>query len=596
MSITVYECSARVISGGKFIAETIEKARTYYNTLVDARNSRMLAFREIRSQVLGAVDLELHISVLEDAVSKGDKTHLPELKALRKQHAANCRSFAQKVDEISESAGIPKYSPGEHKSSFSKRREAAIQQAVKDGVVPAWWARIKALHTEKLAVSKNAKVPLGLTGAGAWGTYSVAQRAFDTGDVKSAGRLMRRRRFDGTGIVGTSMVPVKTTWGSLLLCGTKTLKFEPTDDLSRLSARAVKRGIRHYKVTMQTPFGDVVLSVKLTRPIPQDAKLTADGVKLVVRRTGYTYRHYLLLTVDTPRPEEQLYLHGTAAINFGWRSSDGELLAATMCDSDGNVERVFVGAVRDKLKHAAAIQSAAAGVFAEARHVVAARVDVPPKYGAALSNLAQHKSPNRLLWVALDWALATFGGSTLKGFWQGWVKQRKEHGKDLFCDLSELERDLLGILPEHRFIFWLYIWRRKYMHLVEYGAHVRKNALLSRREIYRTFAAKLFKRYEYVVVDDASYAALAATKGDIVGQAANSNRFVVSPGEFREIVKNKLGDRLIKKSAINVSSTHHSCGGELTLVDRRRAAVVECQKCRADVDVDINACMNLLTE
>lgn len=132
-----------------------------------------------------------------------------------------------------------------------------------------------------------------------------------------------------------------------------------------------------------------------------------------------------------------------------------------------------------------------------------------------------------------------------------WREERLAKRLDLFASREEVER--WAIRPEsttppaYGHLMWLALWRRKSIHLEQYGGGLRRHAMGHRREFYRITAAQLCMKFEICELGGAvNLAALALRdkaedKPRELHQAARHNRQIAALYEFKDALKTAFG-------------------------------------------------------
>lgn len=147
----------------------------------------------------------------------------------------------------------------------------------------------------------------------------------------------------------------------------------------------------------------------------------------------------------------------------------------------------------------------------------------------------------------------------------------------------------------------VWAWRGRDEHLERYESGLRRSALRDRREGYRIIAAKMARRYRFLVIDDTDLAefqrspATESTKVEI--PAVKYNQRVAAGSELRGAMINAFGEhRVIKLSHKDNTRRCHLCG-HINIWDRVAADRFHtCDGCGERWDQDCNNGKNLLAE
>lgn len=147
----------------------------------------------------------------------------------------------------------------------------------------------------------------------------------------------------------------------------------------------------------------------------------------------------------------------------------------------------------------------------------------------------------------------------------------------------------------------VWAWRGRDEHLERYESGLRRSALRDRKEGYRIIAAKMARRYRFLVIDDTDLAefqrspATESTKIEI--PAVKYNQRVAAGSELRGAMINAFGEhRVIKLGHKDMTRRCHLCG-HINIWDRVAADRFHtCDGCGERWDQDCNNGKNLLAE
>jgi len=203
------------------------------------------------------------------------------------------------------------------------------------------------------------------------------------------------------------------------------------------------------------------------RSLPPDAIVKWAHVH--VRRIAAREEWSLTLTIECARRES--CGTGAVAVDLGWRRmEDGGLRVAVAQGDDGKVHEMRLSPCDiDQLTKADSIRSHRDMLFDLARPWLRAILDALPERPAwldeRLASMALWRAQARLAAVAIHWRSHRFDGDA-----------------DAFAAIEA--------------------WRRRDKHLWSYEDHQRKGSLRRRRDLYRTWAAKLARQYGVLVLED----------------------------------------------------------------------------------------------
>jgi len=395
-----------------------------------------------------------------------------------------------------------------------------------------------------------------------WTGYLEVERAMDT--ARRGLEPPRFKRFEAH--EGKLNFLFTNGLASSELCGDDLrVQFEPLELPEGCSARTRKANPYHVKLRVCSQDKKPVwleFVAYLHRPIPEGS---VRDVALIWRREGAKQRYSLSVTVreggviHAPAPFER------AAINIGWKRLTHGLRVAYWRGTDGkHGEIVLSNAWLERYHHALGIESVRAKPLNSIKEQMLAYFrttpDVPEEMATRVTHLAQWRSAARF--------------AVLYKFWVG----QRWHGDD--AGFNALEA-----------------WHKRDVHLWQYGEGTSARLMRSRREQYRTFAAKMLERYGEIVMDklDLRIFAELEARGDDLAPIARAQRVQAAPSTLRLALQNAYGreGRVVSWVGARTSSTCHVCRAPVVL---GRDLIHTCQGCQSHWDVDDNACSNLLRE
>ena len=150
-----------------------------------------------------------------------------------------------------------------------------------------------------------------------------------------------------------------------------------------------------------------------------------------------------------------------------------------------------------------------------------------------------------------------------------------------------------GVLPEEverQAIRWWVKNSRKYRE----QHNLRRKTFLDRKHFYRQIASTLVKLRQPIGVEIIDLRVFAETKDNVLGNTARLQRFLVSPSELLNAIKNagqREGVPVVEVPARNTSKTCHACGH--VNKELKNELAWTCPKCTMEHDRDHNAAINI---
>lgn len=399
-----------------------------------------------------------------------------------------------------------------------------------------------------------------------WGTYLLIEAAVEQARKNKIDPQFRK--WTGAGRVGVQLQ------GGLSVAKL----FEGNDTRFRMQPLpadtwSTRSGRRHAysKVKLRIGSGDgkqplfADLSVLMHRPLPADGVIK--NVALKRRRIARRYYWDLLITVEAQslEPARLPKSAPVAAVNFGWRVTDGGLLVATLVDEYGHVEQLKLPpGLLGRLDQAQSLQSirmrnleAWRGDFIDRLR----RVAQPPEWlQESMKTIASWRSTDRFYQLALR-IINEPAGTFEPG---------------LVADADA--------------------WRKQDLHLLQWEQHSSERALFRRRDIYRQWAAKLSRRYSTVLFDDFDLRMVATLpqpedeQNEMHG-VQRRNRVRASISSLRMCIEHKVPT--VKLGAARRTHVCHHCRRDQQF-DAGLCVEHTCSECGATWDQDVNHAKNLL--
>lgn len=324
--------------------------------------------------------------------------------------------------------------------------------------------------------------------------------------------------------------------------------------------------------------------LRLHRPLPPHGVIKRAAVH--VSRVADRERWWVCLTVQDDAPRTGCG-KGAVAVDIGWRKVEEGLRVARWRGADGEQGEVMLSAkMVGALHKPEELRSVRDKAFNAARALLvtwlaAPPVEVPTWLTERTATLAQWRSPGRLAALVLAWGTARFPGD--EGiFGRAATKEEILAAKTDPDPTKGRGEGLEG-------------WRVDDLHLWRWEAFQRRGALGWRKDLYRTAAAHLAKRYGTLVLEDFDLRNVAerpsAESTEKVNYTARSNRQLAAVSELRQALMQAFlarGGDVVKVEAADTTRTCRHCG----LVAKFNAAedvTHVCEGCRTVFDQDDNA-------
>lgn len=310
----------------------------------------------------------------------------------------------------------------------------------------------------------------------------------------------------------------------------------------------------------------------LHRPIPDSAQI--QNAKLVRSRTGDRFSYTVSFTVRTAQKADAILEPVAIGVDIGFRQlKDGGIRAAAIASSNRDEPAEYVTVSDEIVKRIQYIDDLKSKLDESATRL---GETIKPLLKADNSIPEGHKKYRLVQSIAKMPRNVTL--SFEKAYKLGtWVRYEQ------------------GILPEkveQEIRRWWQVNSRSYREL----HNLRRKTLLYRKDTYRQIAASLVSRKRPIGVEIIDLRVFAETKDsdNKLGNQARSNRFLVSPSEFLNAIRNagqREGVPVVDVSARNTSKTCSNCGA----VNEKLGAEAEwnCPSCGKIHDRDHNAAVNI---
>lgn len=543
---------ASPIEGGDEVRRQMRLAHEYRNKLVEIERARRA---ELRQAISGYGD----IAALEAAVATADAALMAIVK---KQKAARARDRSFKADAAFK---------GELSAARAAKREAVVKlrearSAIRGSAeLSASKSEIEFRYAEK---RRQARAACGVY----WGTYLL---------IESADEAARKAPlYDGAEPndpkfvrwTGEGMIGVQVQGGALLRDAHRLLAIDLAMPPPGADPRS-KRSARRQYVTLAFRIGSTERKEPVWarfpmvqhRPVPDDAIVKMATVSL--RRIGPREEWSVNITVELPVAAQRRCedTDSKVAVDIGWRLVDGGLRVAAWRGSDGDHGFLVLpqGDVHARLRKVEDLRSIRDKSFNAARDALSlalsrTTVELPEWMKQETRTLGQWRSAGRLAALIKRWRSRRFEG----------------------------DAEMYGAAEA---------WRYQDHHLWEWQTSLHAKTLRHRRDVYRTFAARLAKRYGRLIVEDFDLRDVARrSQGEGENETARYSRQVASTSELRLALVNAFRGYHDSVPAQNTTKTCHACGS-VEEWDQAADVVHTCASCGTTWDQDDNAARNLLT-
>lgn len=291
----------------------------------------------------------------------------------------------------------------------------------------------------------------------------------------------------------------------------------------------------------------------LSREIPEDARV--NQIFLQRRRVGTKFSWSVCFVCSKDSWDKPDWAEdGTVGIDVGWRIFEDRLRVAVWSGSDGDEGELSLPLwwIKEQ-KRVCSIQSVRDTLFDGIKDTIKSlNFESAPDYvREALQTIHAWKSPARLSAIVFKWLKDGGNGTTI---------------------------DVLNA------------WRERDRHLLEFQANLRDQLQRHRKEVYRTFAAQLSRKYATAVVEK-----IDLRKWHTNAQVEDSENCAL-----REHVRNaalsvlfdSLTQRMRNTIRVNPANTTKNCHecGHLNKVEELEHT---CEGCGISWDQDYNAARNL---
>lgn len=385
-----------------------------------------------------------------------------------------------------------------------------------------------------------------------WGTYLLAEDA-----AKASAKTMnpRFRRWNGEGAVGVLIKHGMSPERAFSLEDTRfrMVVKEPQNNSRRSRTRphtevAFRIGSDARKKPIWATF-----TIRMHRPLPEGCRIKR--AKVFRKLDANIPRWELQITVDD-KPVKRPYGDTDCAINLGWRiQEDGSILAATLVDENGEVERLILP---EKIP----------GRFDRSDTLRGTRDDEMNRIRSEIMTLIDESQPKDPVLV------------DARRYMHLWKSPRR------FVQLLRKLQSGEQSGTSEQVIATLEPWHKQDLHLWQWEARNRRKGFLHRREVYRVWARRIADSYRRIAVEDLNRSRVAMSAKKDLHPGARARRVDAAPSILVEALNNAAGKRLIKVDCKRISMT---CPEHGTVEKWDRRVVEHTWACGCTYDQDIAA-------
>lgn len=528
------------------IDEQISLAHRYYNTLVELERTRRKKSRE----VIGAApsftpELDAAVAELKAQLAEvRDRIKAERKKTRKRSEAPEDKALAAKL-KIAFSAAIAKRKEARGTQSDPKVKEA-----------------LTVIQDEFHIELKKARAINGVY----WGTYLIIEAAIDAARkmplwAKGEPAEPRFRRWRGEGAVAVQLI--KGLDAAKFLDGTDTkIQLDPTlYPRGRKMRPRLRLRIGSGGSSGRDPIWGI-WPIKMHRPLPPGAVIKwAKVIRTITAGKPFWMLH---LTIEYPEGARACG-EGRIAIDVGWRKIPEGIRVAYAIGDDGHHKELVVSKkVLDRFQKVSDLASIREKMLIEMRD----------------GWFKAYTTENGPEWFIAEaqgcWAWRT-PGRFCSLIWR-WGQNRWDGDSEFF------ERAL--------------VWRKQERHLWQWQEFLRRKTLVTRRDIYRTFAAELGREYETLIIEKFDLRKI-AKKGEVEDPSENEtsrhSRQLASISELRKCLElgfTSRGGQMIEVDAAYTTKACHACGA-MEEWDQAADLLHGCA-CGVVWDQDENAARNLL--
>lgn len=594
--------------GAEQIDAQILAAHRYYNVLIEIERGRREKYAELLAQHNNVAPLHAVVEALE-ATIEARRTVIKTARTRNKRGSKELSTETAPLKaEVTELSARIKLARAELKKAKLGAKEDPVLVEKLDTARKATLAKIRAARAE-----------CGVY----WGTYQLVEEAVATS--RRFPTPPHFKKFDGAGRVG-----VQLQGGfylkELFSCEDLRFQMQPVPEDAWTGSRGEQKKKTRTVVRVRINTDDkrnpvwAELPVVLHRPLPADADIKFArvyrrriGPAHVLTKNGRnvpTWKWFLQIVLESKEffapPKTSTAARPTLSIDLGWRGYDnGKPLPGIRLgywtDSEGAHGELLVPEnIVKRLEFTYHLHGIKEDNFNAMKAQLSSWLKTVPTLPDWLkektANLAQWKSPGRMIGLLSQWTKARFEGDSAPVEWvPPWrAKALETEGKVLGVPANALPRtlDMVG---------WLTEWRRQDEHLWSWEAHQRGRVLRYRREIYRNLSVGFAKKYGRIVVEELDLRDFASYPKPEDGpksedESSRHHRTQAAPSEFRGALKEAAEKHGVHYKYVNPKNTTRTCNscGVLNIWKAAKAIHHTCSGCGKNFDQDQNAALNIL--
>lgn len=534
------------------VDEQLRRAHRFKNDLIAIERARREAYTAIVGEAPSVAELDARIAEM-----------VAERAALRAETQRARAEARRRIEMPTDAAKRIAELKALIKQARAERR--AARAASKD-------PRIELCNARAAEMVRLHHLACGLRPSG---TYLHIEKAVE---ATRKGRPPKFRRWDGSGRIvvqttarGTNGLPVPA-----LLAG--------ADNRIRIDLVPQVRRTKRHPEGIAVPNSALLrmrvgearewasFPVIMHRPLPEDGIVKWAWVQR--RRIGTRWRWELQIVLEAPSFATRPRAGHAVAVDFGAKGKHADRLVALAVGTDGEVHRLRLpddepragGRVKRgthaALAHVDSLRAIRDRNFNDSRETLLdwlAESDPPTWLAEAVRWMPQWRSPKRLVRLV-----------------HAWREQRFEGDETIFAALDA--------------------WRRQDRHLYQWESDERAKALARRREVARTWAAELARKYAHLVTEDVD---LARMRRNAAPEAPDASRdrmhrtaAEAAPGEARDAVRHAFAARETRLKPTGRAKRCASCGGAVITSEYEAA----CTACGMRIDADYARCWGLLRD
>jgi hypothetical protein len=406
-----------------------------------------------------------------------------------------------------------------------------------------------------------------------WGTYLLAEAAAEQAESDSLGdpeynddppyRLKSRLGVHFNGGIGVD----ELTTNTLMRIHPLNREAKPNRPIG--AKRREREKLLRFRVgsTEKKEAIWAEFAMQMHRPLPADARIKDAFITRRSNNVTMPWKYSLCIVLESkefyPLPGESR-LTAETAINFGWRSIDGELRLAYLKGDHGEREVRLPQHLLGRLAKSEELRGLCDEKFNVAKLVLAAWLkdhECPEGFREAFRHIGKSQSQHEVMELVWYWKTRRFEG----------------------------DAEIFAVMDE---------WRERYRHLMKWAQDELSYFQRCRDNFYRQEAKRIATESARVVIDSFDMAERAKKKpagveSDRV-QEAEHNRVMASPSDLRSKILHacaKYGCEVVIATAKDSTQRCQKCGKSQQ--KPVKALVRRCIECDAVWDQDSNNTVNL---